>query len=214
MPEASGSPARAQGCDTRVAGVVLAAGASTRMGRNKLLFVLEGSTVLRRAVSRAAEAGLDPVVVVLGHEADRARRELGGLPSEIVLNPSYQKGINSSLGIGISALPENVAAAVVMLADMPFVTSEMLAALAERFRRGTAPLVISDYEGVNAPPMLYSRSLFGELLAMTGEGAGRDVVRRHRSEATIVSWPASALSDLDRPQDYERVRKQLEMPDR
>ncbi len=184
------------------------------MGRNKLLLELGGSTLLRRAVSRAVEARLAPVVVVLGHESELARRELDGLAIEVVVNPSYADGLNASLRAGIAALPPAAGAAVVMLADMPFVTSAMLVTLVERYRGGTAPLVISDYAGANAPPMLYSRSLFGELLAMTGEGAGRDVVRRHRSEATIVSWPASALSDLDLPEDYERVRKQLEMPDR
>src|SRR6185436_20155579 len=95
-------------------------------------------------------------------------------------------GINTSLKTGIAAvekLPERPQAALVMLADMPFVTSEMIAALIARYRASTAPLVISDYGGVNAPPMLYDRSLFNELLAMTGEGCGRQVVKRHRAEA-------------------------------
>ncbi len=90
-----------------------------------------------------------------------------------------------------------------MLADMPFVTPEMIAGLIDRYRSSEAPLVISDYEGVNAPPMLYDRSLFGELLAMTGEGCGRQVVKRHRDEAEVLSWPASALADIDVPEDYE-----------
>ncbi len=193
-----------------VAGVVLAAGASTRMGRNKLLFALEGSSVLRRAVGRAIEAGLDPVVVVLGHEAERARRELDGLAVQIALNPGYEEGITGSLRTGIAALPADAAAAVVLLADMPFVTGDMLAMLVQRYRGRTAPLVISEYDGVHAPPMLYDRSLFPELLATSGERCGREVVRRHRHEAAVVAWPASALEDLDVPADYERIRAELE----
>lgn len=195
----------------RAAGVVLAAGASTRMGRNKLLFPLEGASVLRRAVGRALDAGLDPVVVVLGHEAERAGRELDGLAVQTALNPAYQQGINGSLRTGIAGLPADAQAAVVVLADMPFVTSDMLATLVRRFRSGSAPLVISEYDGVSAPPMLYDRSLFPELLAMSGEGCGRAVVRRHRHEADVVAWPASALDDLDVPDDYERIRAQLEV---
>jgi molybdenum cofactor cytidylyltransferase len=192
-----------------VAGVVLAAGASTRMGENKLLFELEGESVVRRAVGQASAAGLDPVVVVLGHDADRVRGELASLSCRCVVNPDYASGINSSLKTGIATLPATAPAAVVLLADMPFVTAAMLATLVERYGAGTAPLVISDYDGVNAPPMLYDRSLFPELLMMEGEGCGKQVVRRHRSEADVVAWPAVALTDLDVPDDYARVRSRL-----
>lgn len=188
-----------------VAGVVLAAGASTRMGRNKLFCELDGETLLRRAVRRAGEAGLDPVLVVVGHEAERALSELAGLPFRPVPNPDYARGVNSSVHAGIAAVPPKAAAAMVILADMPFVTAEMIATLVERFHGSDAPLVVSDYGGVNAPPTLYSRPLFAELLEMEGEGCGKQVVRRHQAEALGVSWPPEALSDVDVPEDYERV---------
>jgi len=194
-----------------VAAIVLAAGGSARMGRNKLLFPLSGETVLRRAVRRATAAGFEPVVVVLGHEAGRAQAELDGLACRTVMNPDWEQGINRSLRTGLAALPAETSAAVVMLADMPFVTTEMLLTLVERWRDGTAPLVISDYEGVNAPPMLYGCPLFPELLAMEGEGCGKQVVRRHREEAASVAWPAAALADLDVPEDYERVQARVEV---
>jgi molybdenum cofactor cytidylyltransferase len=191
-----------------VAGVVLAAGSSIRMGRNKLLFDFDGEPLVRRAVHRAATAGLDPVVAVLGYEAELVRRELDGLdpPCRIVVNPDYERGINSSLKTGIAALPAGTIAAVVMLADMPLVTAEMIATLVARYRASEAPLVISDYEGVNAPPMLYDRALFEELRVMEGEGCGRQVVRRHQASAVVVAWPVAALTDLDVPGDYELVR--------
>lgn len=176
------------------------------MGRNKLLLELEGESLLKRAVGRAIAAGLHPVVVVLGHDADRAREELSGLDCRPVVNPNYARGVNASLRAGIAALPERVPAAVVMLADMPFVTARMIETLVGRWREASPPLVVSDYEGVNAPPILYDRSLFAELGAMEGEGCGKQVVKRHRSEAVAVSWPAEALSDVDVPEDYERLR--------
>jgi len=188
-----------------VAGVLLAAGTSSRMGSNKLLFELEGDSVLRGAVRRALAGGLSPLLVVLGHEADKAARELEGLPCQWALNPLYEQGINSSLKSGILAVPPQARAAMVLLADMPFVTPEMIAAMVARYRETRAPLVISDYDGVNAPPMLYDRSLFNELLTMTGEGCGRQVVKRHRGEAEVLAWPAAALADLDVPEDYARV---------
>ena len=192
-----------------VAGVVLAAGSSTRMGRNKLLLELEGESLLRRVVGRAVAADLDPVIVVVGFEADRALQELAGLPFRAVINPDYQRGLNGSLKVGIRAVPASAAGALVVLADMPHVTTSMLEALVLRYRTTGARLVISDYENVNAPPMLYDRSLFAELETMQGSGCGRDVINRHRDEALIVSWPAAALDDLDLPEDYDRVRARL-----
>lgn len=192
-----------------VAGVVLAAGSSTRMGTNKLFLRLEGESVLRRAVGRALAAGLDPVVVVVGHDADRSRAELAGLSCRAVHNSAYATGIHSSLRTGIAAVPRDAPAAVVLLADMPFVTAEMIAALVERYRESKAPLVISEYGDAQAPPTLYDRRLFDELSSEEGEGCSKRVVRRHRSQAVALAWPAQALTDLDSPEDYDRVRASM-----
>jgi molybdenum cofactor cytidylyltransferase len=188
-----------------VAGILLAAGTSSRMGSNKLFFRLNGESVLRGAVRRALDGGVSPLLVVLGHEAERAACELTGLDCRAVINPFYEQGINSSLKTGVAALPAGTPAAMVMLADMPLVSAAMIAAMIRRYRTTAAPLVISDYEGVNAPPMLYDRALFSELGAMAGEGCGRQVVKRHRDQAEVLSWPAAALADLDVPEDYARI---------
>jgi molybdenum cofactor cytidylyltransferase len=191
-----------------IAGVLLAAGTSSRMGKNKLLLQLEGESVLRRAVRTAAAAGLAPIFVVLGHQSDRARAELEGLPCEIVINPRYAEGMNTSLSAGISALPDSPAAAVVLLADMPFVTAAMVQELVSRWHG--EPLVVSLFGEVVAPPILYSRELFPELRALTGESCGKRVIKQHRAQAAEVRWPESALRDLDVPGDMERARVELE----
>jgi len=196
----------------RVAGIVLAAGMSSRMGggRNKLLLDFEGESLLRRSVRRAIDAGLDPVIVVLGHDADRARRELDGLQCAAIVNADYaQGGVHLSLRAGLSALPDTAAAALVMLADMPFVTVDMLQTLVRRFRESTAPLVVSTYGEVQAPPTLYARPLVAELATAEGPGCGKAVVRRHRDEAVVVSWPAERLDDVDVPDDYDRARARI-----
>jgi molybdenum cofactor cytidylyltransferase len=190
-----------------VAGVVLAAGTSTRMGHNKLFLELDGETLVHRAVRRATEAGLDPVFVVVGHQAGRAREAIGTLNCQPVFNPDYATGVNSSLRAGIHAVAGTAArAAVVVLADMPFVTPEMIGTLVEVYRRSEALLVISDYGGVNAPPVLYDRSLFDELATSDGQGCGKRVIKRHRHEARSVAWPVETLADLDVPEDVERVK--------
>jgi molybdenum cofactor cytidylyltransferase len=195
-----------------IAGVLLAAGTSSRMGSNKMLFELEGESLLRRAARRALAGGLSPLLVVLGHQVERAAQELEGLDCRTVINPDYEQGISSSLKAGVAAVSELMsAAAVVMLADMPFVTPEMIAGLIARYRATTAPLVISVYRSVNgedgvaAPPMLYDRALFAEIQEMAGGRCGKQVVKRHRAEAEVLEWPAAALADLDVPEDYARV---------
>ena len=194
----------------RVAGVVLAAGTSSRMGRNKLFLPLGGISVLRRAVAAARGAGLDPVLVVLGHESDRALAELQGLPCTPVINEEYARGMNTSVRAGISAVPDDASGAVVMLADMPFVTAGMVRGLVERYRSSETPLVVSTYGDVLAPPILYGRALFPELRALDGDGCGKRVVKAHREEAVEVAWDPVALADLDVPEDVERVRTRME----
>ena len=194
----------------RIAGVVLAAGLSTRMGTNKLFLDLGGKTVLRRAVETALGAGLDPVLVVVGNERERAEAELAALPCLTVFNGDYARGINTSLRAGIQAVPADAGGALVMLADMPFVTPEMIRELVDRFRSSRSPLAVSLYGDVLAPPMLYGSSLFAELRELDADGCGKRVVKRHRREAVEVAWPDRALTDLDVPDDLARVRAQLE----
>ncbi len=186
---------------SRVAGVILAAGASRRMGRNKMLLELQGESLVRRAAQRALAAGLSPVVVVIGHEADRLRAELNGLPLELAVNPDYTGPTSGSLHRGLNLLGADVEAVVVMLGDMVRVTVETLAMLVAAARGTDAPLVVSRYGDVTAPPLLFRRALFGELLAWTGEGCGKAVVQAHRREAMYVERPEALLADVDTPED-------------
>ena len=193
---------------TRIAGVLLAAGTSSRMGKNKLFLRLGGDSVLRRAAKSAIGAGLDPLIVVLGHESEQASAELEGIDCAPVVNPDYASGMTTSLRAGIQAVPDSASAAVVLLADMPFVTPEMIRQVATRW--SGEPLALSVYGDVVAPPILYSVALFPELLEMTAGDCRKRVVKRHRSEALEIPWPASALHDLDVPDDVERARSEIE----
>ena len=191
----------------RIAGVILAAGASRRMGgKNKMLLELEGETLVRRAAKRALGAGLRPVVVVIGHEADRLRAELKDLSLEVVVNPDYSGPTSGSLHHGLNLLGADVDAVIVMLADMVRVTAETLAMLMAAARGTDAPLVVSRYGDVTAPPVLFRRALFAELLAWTGEGCGKAVVRAHQHEAMYVDRPVTLLTDVDTPQDFAAAK--------
>ena len=196
----------------RVAGIVAAAGSSKRMGRrNKLLLDVGGEAMVGRVVSTALGAGLDPVVVVTGHDRGAVETALARLPCQSVYNARHAEGLHTSVAAGIAhvALHAQPAAVVVLLADMPFVTCEMLRATVARHRETGAPAVASCYGGGTiAPPVLYDRRLFGELAAIDA-GGGRAVVRRHRADAVEIEWPAEAAWDVDEPADYERAREAL-----
>ncbi len=182
------------------------------MGEPKLLMQLDGESLIRRCVRHAIDAGLDSVVVVLGSHRELLEHELAGSACSLVTNPEYERGINSSLRVGVASVPTDTIALAVMLPDMPLVTADMLAALVQRYRESDAPLVVSRYGQVRAPPMLYDRSLWEELEEPEGEGCGRHVVRRYLGDAAFMDWPTDALTDVDEPADYDAVVAKLGSP--
>ena len=178
------------------------------MGRNKLFMELDGEPLVRRVVGRASKAGFDPLFVVLGHEADLVQRALEGIAvpagdesrlrargEQLAARRHPGRGRDAGARGGRGPRRHAVRDTGDDRDADPTSTAE-----------GAAPLVISDYGGVNAPPMLYDRSLFDELAVSEGQGCGKHVVKRHRHEAESVVWPVEALTDLDEPADYERVK--------
>jgi CTP:molybdopterin cytidylyltransferase MocA len=140
------------------------------MGRNKLLLQLGDRSVLRRAVDTALAAGLNPVLVVVGHQRDQAEAELRDARCALVVNPDYQAGVNTSLRTGIRAVPDGCPAAVVMLADMPLVTerySDVLESHRGDVRHGGLQL-----RGVDAPPSSMTPAC-STSSGPGGEGCGR-----------------------------------------
>ncbi|HSJ64410.1 MAG TPA: nucleotidyltransferase family protein [Gemmatimonadaceae bacterium] len=189
---------------------MLAAGASRRMGgsTNKLLLEIEGEPMVRGAVRRAVAAGLDPVMVVTGCEAERVEGALVGLPCSFVRSPDPMGPMSASLHAGLRALDDAVLAAVIVLGDMVHVTPAMMGVLAAAVRRGEARLAVSRYgpELALAPPVGFGRELWPELLACTGDGCGRTVAAAHLDEAVTFDWPATALHDVDTRADYDALR--------
>jgi molybdenum cofactor cytidylyltransferase len=171
-----------------------------------MLLELEGEPLVRRAARRALAAGLSPVVVVLGHEADRARAALAGLGVEIALNADFTGPTSTSLHAGLDYLGQDVEAAVVLLGDMVYVGEAALADLVKRARVSDAPLIVSRYGDVTAPPLLFRRALFGELLAWKGEGCGKAVVQAHKHEAEYADRPAELLVDVDTTEDFQKAQ--------
>jgi molybdenum cofactor cytidylyltransferase len=189
-----------------IAGIVLAAGASSRMGQDKALLRWGDKTFLEHLLAALRNAETDPVRVVLGANADQVQKKISLGAGEAVLNPDWQKGMLSSLIAGLNSLPTDVEAAVVCLVDHPCVSSTLIRMLIENFRTGGKLIAIPTYQGRRGHPVLFSATLFDELRAAPLEVGARHVVRRHADD--ILELPTEEEGVLLNTNDrtaYEKI---------
>ena len=191
----------------QVGAIVLAAGGSTRMGEPKQLLPIDGRPMVRHVVEVVCAAGLAQVVVVVGAEAQPVTRALAGLSVQISFNESWARGLSDSLKTGLDALRPEIQATLIVLADQPGLTTDLLQSLAARYQATRARVVAPYYQGHRGNPVLFDRVLFQELRAVEGDRGGRDILERHRDwvERVDVDTPA-VLLDVDTFEDYERVQ--------
>jgi molybdenum cofactor cytidylyltransferase len=189
-----------------ITAVVLAAGASSRMGEQKLLLQLGGEPIIRRTVRQVCDTGVDDVLVVVGFEHEKVLQALEGLPIRHAVNPKYQAGMGTSFRTAIEHLGDSDAA-LFALADQPFVTTEHYRSLLDTFRQRAPAIVSVRYGEVTAPPHMFSKELFPELAGLV-HGA-RPVLERHTDRRIVLEFPAELLQDIDTPEDYEVAKARL-----
>ena len=195
----------------RMAAIILAAGKSTRMGEAKQLLRLGESTVLGRTIENVRRSAVvDEIVLVLGASAEAIRRRLPASLLEglkVVVNPAYEQGMAGSLRAGLSALDSQTSAALIVLADQPFVRPETLDQLARKYRCTPAPIVIPSYKGVRGNPVLLDRSVFAEVMALEGDTGCRAIFGNHTERTVKLEVEDEGiLLDIDNQEDYERLR--------
>ncbi len=193
----------------RIAGIVLAAGRSSRMaGANKLLESVNGKPMVRAAVEAALGAGLAPVIVVTGHEPNKVASMLGGLDTLFAHNPNYEQGLSTSLAAGIAAVPEACEAACVLLADMPGVTADHVKRLIAAFDPGTkASICVPVYKGQRGNPVLFAQRFFPAMMSLSGDVGARGIVKDNAVRVREVEMPdAGVLADVDTPDALHRAR--------
>lgn len=189
---------------TRVAGIVLAAGGSTRFGQPKPLLAYRGSPFVRIVAQTALAAGLHPVLVVTGANGDRVAAAVSDLDVAVVQNPAWQEGQGASVRAGMAALPQDTGAVVFLMADQPHVPPDVIRALVARHASGLFPIVAPHVAGRRATPTLFDRDTFERLRELSGDTGGRGLMPALGVEP--VDWPdASLLVDVDTPDDYSRL---------
>lgn len=185
--------------------VILAAGASTRMGTPKQLLPYVGQTLLRRAAETAVASQGRPVVVVLGAAAQLCRAELEGLPVHIVENPEWEQGMSGSLSVGMEALLEvtahSVRAVIFMLCDQPLVSANLLNALIQTHGVTGKCIVASAYAGTRGVPALFCKELFSHIDALRGNEGAKKIIAGNPDEVVSVDFPGGAV-DVDTPESY------------
>lgn len=197
----------------RVAAIVLAAGRSTRMGpRNKLLERLDGVPMVARVVDNLLSSAVDPVVVVLGHEADRVQAALRGRPVKTLLNPDYIEGLGSSLRAGAEALDEGVDATVVALGDMPFISGAPLESLIAAYDPATPEdICVLVQDGRRGHPVLFGRRYFDELKTARGDVGARSLLKKYADHVREISVKDDAIHiDVDTPAALAAVASRFE----
>jgi molybdenum cofactor cytidylyltransferase len=188
----------------RVAGVVLAAGASRRLGHPKQTLLWQGQALVHHTARTALQAGLSPVVIVTGAYAGPTRQALGDLPVEFVHNVDWHTGQSASVVAGLGVLPEEVGAVVFLLADQPQVPHELVRGLVQIHRRTLSPLVAPLVNRRRANPVLFDRVTFPDLRALSGDAGGRSLFSRYHVE--WLPWQdKDILLDIDTPQDYQKL---------
>ena len=177
--------------------VILAAGASRRLGQPKQLVELEGESLLRRIV-RTALAGGGPVTVVTGCKAPEMAAHLAGLPVDLVVNPGWEEGIAASLRCGVAALPPGTSGVLLLLCDQPGVDPGLLARLQAAHRADPEALIACAYADTRGTPALFPAHSFPRLLELTGDRGARGLLQGEG--VVLLPFPAGAV-DVDCPED-------------
>jgi len=191
-----------------IAGIVLAAGASTRLGRPKQLVLLNGRPLLERVIAAVLESNLDHIVLVLGYRAPEIKKALQSFLAHsklsILVNHNYQTGMAGSLQMGIQHIMNDYGAAMIILADHPFVVSGLINHLVDRFRETDKAICVPTFKGRRGHPVCIRRRFYPDIMSLSGDIGAREILREHPDQLLAVEMDSDrAFKDIDTKSDLE-----------
>jgi molybdenum cofactor cytidylyltransferase len=187
-----------------IAGIVLAAGGSSRLGAPKQLLLWQGKPLVRIASEKLATAGVYPVIVVLGAASKAVKKVLSDLDVTTVENLYWKEGISTSIRAGISALPDNIEAAMFTTSDQPFITPELINKICETFYQTRSEIVCPESKGELRNPVVFIKTLFSELVQLEGDNGGKALFAKHA--ITRVEWDnVDDFRDIDTMSDMKKM---------
>jgi molybdenum cofactor cytidylyltransferase len=188
-----------------VSGVILAAGASRRLGRPKQLLAYHGRPLLDHVVRNALSSSLGEIIVVLGAERGRIRVLLDLSKVHVVENVHFAEGQSTSVVAALDFVDPDAAGVLLLLGDQPGVTADVISAVVEAFDGDPQAIVMPSWQGTPSNPVLFGRSYFKELRQLTGDEGARAIVMRNRNRVRLVPIDRPAPQDVDTEADYERL---------
>lgn len=188
----------------RIAGVILAAGRSHRMGRSKALMDWRGVPFVRACALTAISSGLDPVFVIVGEDKARISEVLRDLPVEVVENANWSDGQSTSVQVGITHLPPWIGGVVFLLVDQPQIPVPLIRKLLTEHSSTLGSIIYPVSGGRRANPVLFDRTTFSALLKIQGDMGGRAIFPKFPLNS-IPWFDESILIDVDTPEDYQRL---------
>ena len=186
-----------------IIGVLLAAGGARRFGSQKLVALLDGVPVVRRAFD-ALSPVTDGTIVVVGSDAEAVAKALDGTRASVVVNSDWADGLSTSLRCGILAAPPSTEAVIIGLGDEPTVDSHVCRELVRAWRREKKLIVAARYNGVQDHPVLFDRAVFSELTSLAGDVGAKSVINRSSERVAFVDVSAPQPIDVDEPGDMHQ----------
>lgn len=188
----------------RVAGIILAAGGSTRLGRPKQLLEWRAKTLVQHVASLALNAGLAPVIVVTGCASQEVSRSVQDLPVSIVENPNWQTGQGLSVAAGIKALPAGIGAALLFLVDQPLIPIDLVKKLVTSHAKSLDKIIAPQVNSRRSNPVLFDCSVFNELSLLDEDIGGRALFKNY--PVSLMPWSGAPIDiDIDTEEDYLRL---------
>ncbi len=185
---------------SNISTIILAAGASTRLGKPKQLVVCQDKSLIRHICDVALQSKVESVYVVLGSQISLIEKNISDLPIKIIENPHWQTGISSSIRAGIKKLPDSTDAALILLCDQPKVNTSLLNTIIDTYISTKKQIIACKYGDTIGVPALFDKSLFPELLKLEGDYGAKKVIANHESDRMIIDFP-EGIYDIDSPID-------------
>lgn len=187
--------------------ILLAAGASSRLGKPKQLLLYNGKSLLHHGMQVAVDTDINPIIVVLGANADLLMQEVEDKAAVVVVNKEWNEGIAASIRCGLVKLLEVVPgleAAILMVCDQPFVTLQLLKDLVAKYQASGKPIIASSYENSVGTPALFDKTIFAVLLALKGDAGAKKIIKENPDWVSVVPFPLGNI-DIDTEEDYKAL---------